>query len=746
MRIKQGRLTFEELQQLKWFAGIILTLISLWALCSLDIDAGLYLFIGIVAVCSALFFPRRIATIPEAVWRWTGPIMLVIVLVDFAFGFLNFFPPLMRMVVLLLLYRALAPRNRREDLQLLLLCLFSLVVSGALTVSLLFAVQILIFTPVAMSLLFIVCLLDRGPDSVTNSVNWDAFRWQHLLQRVWSVLDLRMLGGGTLLFAFVVGASTCFFVLIPRFNFEQAIPFLKLNTKPKTGFSDYVRLDSVSEITEDNGIALLVDVPSQAAIVSKPYWRILVLDQYRDGAFLLSPQMREFRKRERLRSLPGWTGWPVSFQDQKGELWTFYFEGGMSQYLPVPGAFQTMRFPSTQEMLLLPDLHVIGLDAVPQNRFSYQVEDLQFEVRSPASNAENQAFSTFSGVFDAGTQEMEVQYPLTTLQLSMGSQDREKLTELNHLLLGGDSDLSVVEYSQRVMRHLRGNFSYSLKPNGTDGGRDPVVSWLTQGSLGHCELFAGAFVLLARDAGYPARMVVGFVGGSWNSVENFFVVRNREAHAWVEIYDASMKEWLRVDPTPGGSSNNPEVVPPASFEVETGMRAWVDSLRMQWYRRIVSFDQTDQVELATTMIDLGDEMLEALSARLKEMRDSFRAWITQPFSRSSLVYGGSLIAVAFGLFILWRARYDWLVIIHRLLKRPQALSPVRREAARLLMKLEIVEAQKEVGQESDLRVRNGLHSVRGELEALRFGPEVPLVEAKQILTNAKRVLRRCFKY
>lgn len=736
MRIKQARLTLEELHQLKWLTAGILTLLSLWALCSLELDSGLHLTIGVIAVGVALMKPSWIAALPPVVWRLAGLAVLVIALVDFAFGYINFFPPLMRMVILLLLYRALAPRTRREDLQLVLLCLFSVVVSGALTVSLLFAVQILLFTPVAMALLFVICILDRGPHSAGMLPDWTRFSWRRLLSRVWCVLDLRLLALGSVLFAFVVAASTVFFVLIPRFNLEQAIPFLQLQTKPKSGFSDQVKLNSVSEITEDHSIALQVDVPSKEAIVSTPYWRILVLDQYHDGEFRLSPQTRELRQYERVRSLSGWSEWTIPPGHRRTQQWTFYFEGGVSQYLPLPGAFYSMRFPMHQDMVLMPDLHVIGLDAVPTSAFSYQVEDLIFDVRSPASQIENLAFLNFTGDFEVNDERV-IQYPLTTLELDLNSADRARLTQLNSHLIGESVDLSAAQYSQLVMGHLRGNFRYSLKSDGTDGTGDPVVGWISDGSQGHCELFAGAFVLLARDAGYPARMVVGFVGGGWNAVEDFFVVRNSDAHAWVEIYDAQTQGWLRVDPTPGASPSNPELSLPASFEDETGISAWVDSLRMQWYRRIVNFDQKDQVELATTMIDFGDELLAAISARLKAIGASLQQWMAAPFSRSSFVRAGMCIGICLGLVLLWRARYYWLSILYRLLKRPQALNPIRREAARHLKRLRGRVAE----MNQDAPQLEAYQTIRMELEALRFGPEVPVDMAKPVFTQAKRLLR-----
>lgn len=736
MRIKQARLTIEELHQLKWLLGGALTLLSLWALGSLELNSGFHLTFGMAAVFVALIRPQMVAAIPPIFWRFAAPAMLVIVLVDFGFGFINFFPPLMRMVILLLAYRALAPRTRREDLQLVLLCLFGIVVSGALTVSLLFAVQILLFTPIAMALLLVICLLDRSPEESRYLPSWKRFSWRKLIRRVWWVVDIRVLAWVALLFTFVVSVSTALFVLIPRFNLEQAIPFMQLQAEPKSGFSDVVKLGSVSEITEDHSIALRVDAPSMQAIMSTPYWRILILDQYHDGEFRLSSQSREFRRQERLRSIPSWDDWQVPFQQRKAQLWTFYFEGGISQYLPLPGAFQSMRFPTDQDTVLLPDLHVVGLDVVPQSAVSYQIEDLLWDVRAPASAAENQAFFDFSTSVEIQDEDM-LRYPLTTLGLDIDQQDRARLSRLNRDLIGQSPKLSVAEYSQLVTSHLRGNFRYSLTPNGTNQTEDPVVAWITAGDAGHCELFASAFVLLARDAGYPARMVVGFVGGGWNTVEDFFVVRNSDAHAWAEIYDAYSQEWLRVDPTPGASPSNPDLSLPASFEMETGISAWVDSLRMQWYRRIVNFDQQYQVELATSMLDLGNQLLKSLSIRFKEARATLIDWLQHPFSRGSFISGGVLLCLCLGMVYFWRTRLQWLHLFSRLLRRPPGLDPTRKMASRLLNRVQVQMTELDL---NDSRL-DTLRGVLKELEAVRFGPAVTMDVAKSAFARAKQILR-----
>ncbi|MDV7393271.1 transglutaminase-like domain-containing protein, partial [Arthrospira platensis SPKY1] len=140
----------------------------------------------------------------------------------------------------------------------------------------------------------------------------------------------------------------------------------------------------------------------------------------------------------------------------------------------------------------------------------------------------------------------------------MRDRDRQTLQSILAEIFDNDTEhlasLSARDFSSRIERWLSQRFNYSLAPDMPETRRraDPVVAWLAEGTLGHCELFAGAFLLLAREAGFPTRIATGFAGGAWNAVENYFVVRNRHAHAWVEIYDVESQQWLRVDPTPEG--------------------------------------------------------------------------------------------------------------------------------------------------------------------------------------------------
>lgn len=77
---------------------------------------------------------------------------------------------------------------------------------------------------------------------------------------------------------------------------------------------------------------------------------------------------------------------------------------------------------------------------------------------------------------------------------------------------------------------------------------DSVDEFLFETRQGFCEHYASAFVILMRAAGVPARVVTGYQGGSLNPVGNYLVVRQRDAHAWAEVW-MDESGWTRIDPT-----------------------------------------------------------------------------------------------------------------------------------------------------------------------------------------------------
>ena len=182
---RQAKLTLEELHALKWLLGNMLALLALWALSLLEFSGNILLVLGASLIALVLLMPRLMSRLPKMATKWIAPCILLFVLADFAVHLPNFLPPLVRMVTLLVLYRSLSPRRRREDLQLLLLALFCLIISGALTLSLLFALQILLFAPLGMALLFVICMLEESQGRRRHTIDWQTVRCGRIIRRVW---------------------------------------------------------------------------------------------------------------------------------------------------------------------------------------------------------------------------------------------------------------------------------------------------------------------------------------------------------------------------------------------------------------------------------------------------------------------------------------------------------------------------------------------------------------------------------
>jgi len=89
-------------------------------------------------------------------------------------------------------------------------------------------------------------------------------------------------------------------------------------------------------------------------------------------------------------------------------------------------------------------------------------------------------------------------------------------------------------------------FSYSLTPG--EYGKNGLEQFLLHRRVGFCEHYAASFATLMRLAGIPARLVVGYLGGEYNELGHFVLVRQADTHAWCEVW-LPESGWTRVDPT-----------------------------------------------------------------------------------------------------------------------------------------------------------------------------------------------------
>lgn len=139
----------------------------------------------------------------------------------------------------------------------------------------------------------------------------------------------------------------------------------------------------------------------------------------------------------------------------------------------------------------------------------------------------------------------------------------------------------------KLERYFQTNFRATLSRS--DHSIDTFRSFLAKERAGHCEYFATAAVLFLRSVGIPARIVLGYRGGTWNGVSRVLEVRERNAHAWAEAY-YPMIGWIQFDPTPW--QGLPEET---GFSFYAGL--YMNAARFWFNRYVVNYNTQSQRDL-----------------------------------------------------------------------------------------------------------------------------------------------------
>lgn len=167
-----------------------------------------------------------------------------------------------------------------------------------------------------------------------------------------------------------------------------------------------------------------------------------------------------------------------------------------------------------------------------------------------------------------------------------------------------------------IEQHLREQYHYSLDIN-TTVSATPLEDFLFTRKTGYCEHYATAMVVLLRTLGVPARLVTGFLPGEWNDVGNYYLVRQRDAHAWVEVY-FPVSGWVTFDPTP-------IVAPALPAPLLTQLSRLVDSIRLKWDRFVIKYSFHDQMAAAQGIRDRSDQVRSRMAGYLT----AARRWVSK---------------------------------------------------------------------------------------------------------------------
>jgi protein-glutamine gamma-glutamyltransferase len=266
-------------------------------------------------------------------------------------------------------------------------------------------------------------------------------------------------------------------------------------------------------------------------------------------------------------------------------------------------------------------------------------------------------------------------------------------------------------FVQAALRRLRtGGYVYTLEP-GVYGDDTADEFWFDR-KQGFCEHIASAFVVLMRNLDIPARIVTGYQGGELNAVDNYWVIRQSDAHAWAEVWEPD-SGWARVDPTgsvaPGRVGQLQRLTPqPGLFAGAIGamsptlvqnMRAAWEAMNNGWNQWVLNYTQSRQLNLLKNL-GFDAPSLEDLAYVLLY-----------------LVIAASLAGAG---WTLWeRSQHDpWL----------RLLAQARARLAKAGLAVPETAPPRQIAAEADARFGPAAQPVRDwllKLEAQRYAPTAP---------------------
>jgi len=176
------------------------------------------------------------------------------------------------------------------------------------------------------------------------------------------------------------------------------------------------------------------------------------------------------------------------------------------------------------------------------------------------------------------------------------------------------------DQARAIESYLRTEFGYTLDLK--MGKQDPLADFLFRVREGHCEYFATAMAVMLRTQGIATRVINGFQTGTYNDAADAYIVTQREAHSWVEVYFPETGAWVTFDPTPAAGRLSGD-----SAGLNSGLGKYAEALEMLWIQYVVSYDKHEQRSLATTVRNTMSDYRQALAEEFEAFKTRASAWL-----------------------------------------------------------------------------------------------------------------------
>lgn len=623
-------MNFERLFKILSYSAVFCGFLSLWISGTFGI-VGTSLFVAVMV--AAWFLEGSRWQISERL----GTVLIVLALPVYYAGWrYGFFGSsdsgamlagiLGRLILSLTAIKLLQRKSDRDWMFLYLMAFFEVLLAAGLSISALYLVSfvVYIFIMVCTIILFEIKKTERATREKINPN--ESNTGEHNLA---GVPIRRLPGTALILIGLIIAFATPMFFLLPRVG-GAGIGGNQGGLSTSSGFSDTVKLGGIGNIQQNDEVVMRVRLEGESAKRSRLRWRGVALDTFNNRSWSrtrsATKEAREKGERDIIQ---------VDFATGRESLTvqTIYLEP-----LDTPVLFSLSKAVGVQGNfpVLFKDPHgAITFQRVGE-RISYKVlsdrtlpsvSELRADNARYPEEAEN--YLQLPAIIDTRIQDLATQVTGTSANR--------------------------YDAASRVESYLQNNFGYTLEQKA--GGEEPLADFLFNVKEGHCEYFATAMAVMLRTQGIATRIVNGFSEGEYNETADVFVVRQKNAHSWVEVYFPGENVWVPFDPTPfaGQSAGGT----PTGIAGRVGK--YLEAFEAFWIQYFVAFDNQEQRSLFTSVKKGVGEYQSRTSGVVNQLFDRLSDWWKEV--RGDEGIGTSALAAVRGLLYLAATLVGLLLLV-----------------------------------------------------------------------------------
>jgi transglutaminase-like putative cysteine protease len=544
---------------------------------------------------------------------------------------------LAKMILVLTAIKLLQRKAERDWLFLYLMAFFEVLLAAGLSISPLYLASLILYLLVTICAIVTFEIRKTSASINRNSSYQSAENKEKTFAKIpYARLPLIAV---TLLVLIVTFATPLFFAL-PRVG-GAGLGSNSKGLSSVTGFSDSVNLGEVGSLLQNDQIVMRARIDqTDGKNLGTLHWRGVALDTFDNKSWSKSSAL----SRSSLEKIDG-NSYKVNntLNPNNLTIQTIYLEPidtpvlfALARPILVQGNFQS---------LLKDPEGALNFSRKDFDRLSYKV----YSDRSlPAASRLKSDRENYQ--FDA---KRYLQLP-------------EKFDERISALAAQITEKQTNRYdkAKAVEAYLQTQFGYTLEMKAQ--GEEPLADFLFNVREGHCEYFATALAIMLRTQGIAARVVNGFQQGEYNETADVFVVKQKDAHSWVEVYFPGENAWVPFDPTPSAGRFDDSV---ATSGIFGKFNNYLVALETFWIQYFVSYDNQEQRTLMRSVKSSFVEYQAKTSVWLNELQYRLSDWWREVRGDKGLQ--ASARAVAFGILYLLAAILGIILIVwlYRKIKR-----------------------------------------------------------------------------